>query len=179
MRGSLRDNEAAYDKFKIRQRVLVDVAEVDTSITIFGEKVSLPFAFAPSAMQGLAHSDAEKGTARAAAAFNIPMGLSTYSTTSLEDVIAERGASTNPYVFQLSIPKDRSVPLGLIQRAAGEFRTRPQSLEERSRGGERGRLESLADDALSRCWVQGAGSDGRRAGARPSFERDEEQSDAS
>jgi (S)-2-hydroxy-acid oxidase len=116
---SLRDNEDAYNKFKIRQRILVDVADVNTITSIFGAKVSLPLAFSPSAMHGLAHPDAEKGTSRAAAAKNIPMGLSTYSTTSLEDVIKERGNNTNPYVFQLSIPKDRSVPLGLIKRAEG------------------------------------------------------------
>ncbi|KAJ5289213.1 Oxidase [Penicillium angulare] len=114
---TLQDNEKAYDKFKIRQRILVDVADVDTTTTIFGSKVSLPLAFAPAAMHGLAHPDAEKGTSRAAAAKNIPMGLSTYSTTSLEDVIKERGDKTNPYVFQLSLPKDRSLPLGWIKRA--------------------------------------------------------------
>lgn len=115
----LRDNEEAYNKFKIRQRILVDVAETNTTTSIFGAEVSLPIAFSPSAMHGLAHPEAEKGTSRAAAAKNIPMGLSTYSTTSLEDVIKERGNGTNPYIFQLSIPKDRSVPLGLIKRAEG------------------------------------------------------------
>ncbi|CAH0054564.1 unnamed protein product [Clonostachys solani] len=113
----LRENETAYDKFKIRQRILVDVASVDTRTRIFGSEVSLPLAFAPSAMHGLAHPVAERGTSRAAASKNIPMGLSTYSTTSLEDVIKERGDATNPYVFQLSITKDRSIPLGLIKRA--------------------------------------------------------------
>lgn len=98
----------------------MDVAAVDTTTTIFGSEISFPLAFATTAMHGLARSDAEKGTPRAAAAKNIPMGLSTYSTVSLEDVIKERGNNTNPYIFQLSIPKERSLPLGWIKRAEGE-----------------------------------------------------------
>ncbi|KAI8290096.1 Oxidase [Colletotrichum sp. SAR11_57] len=33
---TLRDNEHAFDKYKIRQRILVDVASVDTRITMLG-----------------------------------------------------------------------------------------------------------------------------------------------
>lgn len=39
-RTSLRENEKAYDRFKIRPRILRDVATVDTSTTILGTKVS-------------------------------------------------------------------------------------------------------------------------------------------
>jgi isopentenyl diphosphate isomerase/L-lactate dehydrogenase-like FMN-dependent dehydrogenase len=35
----LRENEAAFDHYKIRPRVLVNVNEIDTSATIFGNKV--------------------------------------------------------------------------------------------------------------------------------------------
>ncbi|KAE9574132.1 Oxidase FUB9 [Colletotrichum fructicola] len=114
---TLRDNEHAFDKYKIRQRILVDVASVDTRITMLGSEIALPLAFAPAAMHGLAHHEAEKGTSRAAAAKSIPMGLSTYATTSLEDVIEEKGESSTPYMFQLSVTKDRSVPLDLMKRA--------------------------------------------------------------
>ncbi|KAJ5225901.1 hypothetical protein N7468_007126 [Penicillium chermesinum] len=114
---TVRDNSLAFDKFKIRPRILTDVANVDTSTVFCGTKVSLPFGFSPAAMHCLAHPDGEKATSRAAAAFNIPMGLSTYSTVSLEDVISERGNSNNPYAFQLSIFKDRSMTLNWIKRA--------------------------------------------------------------
>lgn len=46
------------------------------------------------------------------------MGVSTYSTVSLEDVRCEGGA--NPYAFQLSIMKDRGVSLAWIKRAEGK-----------------------------------------------------------
>lgn len=37
---TLRDNEAAYDRYKILPRVLVNVANVDTSTDILGTKVT-------------------------------------------------------------------------------------------------------------------------------------------
>ncbi|KAF3002755.1 Hydroxyacid oxidase 1 [Neopestalotiopsis sp. 37M] len=112
---TLRENEAAFNRFKIRPRILVDVADIDTSTTILGSKVTLPFGFAPSAMHCLAHPDGEKATSRAAAQKGIPMALSTYSTVSLEDVRHE--GANNPYAFQLSIVKDRSTTLSWIKRA--------------------------------------------------------------
>lgn len=68
-------------------------------------------------MHCLAHPDGEKATSRAAAKMNIPMALSTYSTTSIEDVKQEGG--DNPYAFQLSIVKDRNMTLNWIKRAEG------------------------------------------------------------
>jgi isopentenyl diphosphate isomerase/L-lactate dehydrogenase-like FMN-dependent dehydrogenase len=35
----LRDNEAAFDRYKIRPRVLVNVDNIDTSSELFGKKV--------------------------------------------------------------------------------------------------------------------------------------------
>jgi hypothetical protein len=40
MRRSLFENEKAFDKFKIRPRILTDVSTIDTSITLFGQDVS-------------------------------------------------------------------------------------------------------------------------------------------
>jgi (S)-2-hydroxy-acid oxidase len=70
-------------------------------------------------MHCLAHPDGEKATSRAAASKGIPMGLSTYSTVSIEDVLREGG--DNPYAFQLSIVKDRSTTLAWIKRAEGKL----------------------------------------------------------
>ncbi len=70
-------------------------------------------------MHCLAHPDGEKATSRAAATMGIPMGLSTYSTMSLEDVRQE--GRDNPYAFQLSIVKDRSMTLNWMKRAEGKL----------------------------------------------------------
>ena len=49
-------------------------------------------------MQGLAHPDGEAATARACRKTGVVMGLSSFSTTSLEDVARENG--DNPRVLQ-------------------------------------------------------------------------------
>ncbi|KAL3447320.1 FMN-dependent dehydrogenase family protein [Aspergillus insuetus] len=104
---SLRDNEAAFDRYKIRPRILVNVAEISTKTKILETIVSLPFGFSPAASHKLAHPDGELATSRAAAKFGICIGLSSYSTTSLEDVILE--GQGNPYAIQMCVLRDRSL----------------------------------------------------------------------
>jgi len=81
-----RENITAYQKYRIRPRVLRDISSIDTSIFLFGFKTSIPIGVAPTAMQCLAHDDGERATARACREMDVIMGLSSFSTTSLEDV---------------------------------------------------------------------------------------------
>lgn len=69
-------------------------------------------------MQCLAHPDGELATSRAAASIGVPMCLSSYSTTSLEDVKAQ--SDGNPYMIQMCVVKDRSITLQLLQRAESQ-----------------------------------------------------------
>ncbi|KAJ1420048.1 FMN-dependent dehydrogenase-domain-containing protein [Ochromonadaceae sp. CCMP2298] len=64
---TLRENRAAFDRLRLRPRVLRDVSNIDTSTTILGERVSSPICVAPTAMQRMAHPEGEEATARAAA----------------------------------------------------------------------------------------------------------------
>ncbi|KAK5035405.1 hypothetical protein LTS07_002842 [Exophiala sideris] len=105
---TLRDNEAAYNRYKIQPRVLIDHRH------IFDTKIPLPLGFAPAAAHKLAHPDGEAATSRAAAKAGVPMGLSSYSNTPIEDVAREgRG---NPYIMHLTIMKDRSKTLQTLRR---------------------------------------------------------------
>lgn len=70
-------------------------------------------------MQAMAHPDGEIATSKATAALNVPMGLSNYSTKSLEDVIAQ--SSGNPYAMQMSLLKNKIAMVKLLQRAEGIF----------------------------------------------------------
>jgi (S)-2-hydroxy-acid oxidase len=82
-------------------------------------QVSLPFGFGPSASHKLAHPDGELATSRAAAKFGLCMGLSSYSTYALEDVItAEQG---NPYAIQMCVLRDRSITQQLLERAESTY----------------------------------------------------------
>ncbi|KAL6252756.1 hypothetical protein RBB50_000475 [Rhinocladiella similis] len=114
---TLRDNEAAFDRYRIRPRILKNVSYIDTSTTIWGSKVLFPFGFSPAAMHRLAHPEGEVGTSKACAALNVAMGLSAYSTDSLEDVIEQGSGKTNPYAMQVSLLKDKSLTLQLLKRA--------------------------------------------------------------
>ncbi|KAH6880717.1 FMN-dependent dehydrogenase [Thelonectria olida] len=112
---TLRDNEHAYDRYRIRPRVLRDLTNLDPSTSFLGAKVTFPFGFSPSAMQKMAHPDGEVATSRAAAAAGVPMGLSCYSTTGLEEVIAE--SKGNPYGMQLSLLKNKKAMATMVKRA--------------------------------------------------------------
>ncbi|KAE8372034.1 FMN-dependent dehydrogenase [Aspergillus bertholletiae] len=112
---TLRENEAAFDRYKIRPRILINVDQIDTSTEIFGTKVTFPLGFSPAASQKLAHPDGEAAASRAAAKYNLCMGLSSYSNYSLEDVAAQ--GCGNPYAMQMCVLKDRSLTLQLLERA--------------------------------------------------------------
>ena len=81
-------------------------------------QVAFPLGFAPAAMHKLAHEDGEAATSRAAAKHGIAMAVSSYATYSMEDVIAH--GSGNPYAFQVTILKDRSLTLKMMRRAESE-----------------------------------------------------------
>jgi len=113
--STLRENIDAYQKYRIRPRVLRDISSIDTTVNVFGHKNSIPLGVAPTAMQCLAHDDGELATARACANKDIVMGLSSFSTTSLEDV---KGALGNhPGALQLYLFEERTQSQKLIQRA--------------------------------------------------------------
>lgn len=113
--STLAENMAAYRKYRIRPRVLRDISSIDTTLPIFGHTNSVPFGVAPTAMQCLAHGDGELGTARACREKGIVMGLSSFSTTTLEDVAAASGH--NPNVLQLYLFEEREHSRKLINRA--------------------------------------------------------------
>lgn len=81
--------------------------------------MSLPFGFSPAASHKLAHPDGELATSRAAAKYGIFMGLSSYATYPLEDVIAQ--GLENPYAMQMCVLKDRSITIQLLERAESTY----------------------------------------------------------
>src|SRR5438067_4567462 len=104
---TLRDNLAAFERRKLRPRVLVDVSSVSTSTTIVGTDVALPILIAPLAMQRMAHPDGELATARAAAAAGTIMCLSSAATAPPAEVAA--AAPDAPRWFQVYVWNPRSL----------------------------------------------------------------------
>ncbi len=115
---TLRENIAAYARWVLRPRMLVDVSSVTTATTVLGTDVSLPVLVAPTAFQRMAHPDGEAATARGAAAAGTVMTLSTIATASIEEVAA--AAPTGARWFQLYWSPDRGIVRDFLERAAAE-----------------------------------------------------------
>ncbi|XP_065057784.1 2-Hydroxyacid oxidase 1-like [Rhopilema esculentum] len=112
---TLRDNTNAFKRLRLRPNILRDVSSVDTSTTVLDQKIDFPICIAPTAMQRMAHPDGELATAKAAKAFDTCMMLSSWATTSIEDVA--NAAPGGLRWFQLYIYKDRNIVLDLVRRA--------------------------------------------------------------
>jgi 4-hydroxymandelate oxidase len=113
---TLRENLAAWGRYALRPRMLVGVAERDPSVQLLGRRRPHPILIAPTAFQRLAHPEGELATARAAAATNTVMCLSTLATSSPEAVA--QAVPDAPRWFQLYVFKDRGVSRDLVQRAS-------------------------------------------------------------
>jgi isopentenyl diphosphate isomerase/L-lactate dehydrogenase-like FMN-dependent dehydrogenase len=112
---TLRENLAAFERRKLRPRVLVDVHGVSTATTVLGTEVALPILIAPLALQRMAHPDGELATARAAAAAGTIMCLSTATTTRPADVAAAAPGAAR--WFQVYVFADRSITEELVAEA--------------------------------------------------------------
>jgi isopentenyl diphosphate isomerase/L-lactate dehydrogenase-like FMN-dependent dehydrogenase len=110
---TLRENVAAFERLKLRPRVLVDVGSVTTHTTVLGTEIRLPILIAPLAMQQMAHPDGELATARAAAEAGTIMCLSSAATARPREV-AEAGCER---WFQVYVFADRALTVDLVDEA--------------------------------------------------------------
>lgn len=111
---TLAENVAAFRRYRLRPRVMVDVSGIDPSTTFLGTPVPMPVGLAPNAGQKLAHPEGEVATARAAADAGVLMCLSTLSSCSMEEVAA---AGDGPRWFQLYVHPDAGITRTFIERA--------------------------------------------------------------
>jgi isopentenyl diphosphate isomerase/L-lactate dehydrogenase-like FMN-dependent dehydrogenase len=112
---TLRDNVAAWSRWRLRPRVLVDVSEVTTVAEVLGGPVSMPVLVAPVAYQRLVDPEGEVGMARAAAEAGTVMCLSTLATTLPSELAAAAPAGRR--WFQLYCFKDEAVTRALMAEA--------------------------------------------------------------
>ena len=112
---TVRANRAAYDRLQLVPRVLADVSQIDVSLDLVGTKLEHPILLAPAAFQKLFHADGELGTARAVGEAGGVFALSTFATTSVEDVVAAAGGK--PIWMQLYVNPDRGLTRALVERA--------------------------------------------------------------
>ena len=113
--ATLRENRAAFDRWRIVPRMLRDVSSRDTSIELFGRRLPTPFVLAPVGVLELAHRDADLAVARAARSEGVPMTFSNQASTPMERIASELGDS--PRWFQLYWSADDELMASLVSRA--------------------------------------------------------------
>ena len=110
-----RANLAAFDRHRIVPRMLVDVAERDTSVELFGRRLPAPLLFAPIGVLEMAHRAAERAVAEAARTLGLPMVISTQGSLPMEETAAALGSS--PRWYQLYWSSNDDVVDSFVSRA--------------------------------------------------------------
>jgi 4-hydroxymandelate oxidase len=108
---TLRENQASFDRLRLRPRVLRDVFEIDTHIELFGLSLPHPIILAPTSFQRLSHPEGEVATARGAAEAKAVFVLSTSGTATVEQCVA---VSSSPVWFLLYWQSDREFNRELV-----------------------------------------------------------------
>ena len=111
---TLRDNRAAFDRWRLLPRVLRGLTQANLATTVLGQPIALPVVVAPSGFHRLAHQDGELATARAARAVGSIYTRSTGATITMEEVAPVAGT----WWFQLYVYRDRAINRDLVERAA-------------------------------------------------------------
>ena len=113
---TLRRNVEAYKKVSFKPRVLRDMANIDTSTSLFGRRLAFPLVLAPTGFTRIAHSQGELAVVRAATRAGVPFTLSTMATRSIEECASVAESDTRLW-FQIYTWRDRSVVENLVKRA--------------------------------------------------------------
>jgi 4-hydroxymandelate oxidase len=118
---TVRANESAFQRLSLLPRVLRGRAKLETAVTLFDSRASMPIIISPTAFHRLACAEGELATARAAAAADTIMIVSMASTVAVGEVAdAARAAAPgrDPQLwFQLYIQPDLEDTEALVRRA--------------------------------------------------------------
>ncbi len=106
-------NKEALDAVLLQPRVLVKSDQRDVSTTFLGQTWNVPFGIAPMGMCNLAWPHADHLLAQAAEQHNIPLVLSTMSSTSIEDIAA---LTKQKAWFQLYVSQSETQAFALVDR---------------------------------------------------------------
>jgi lactate 2-monooxygenase len=114
--STVRANRDAFERYRLRPRMLAGNAQRDLSVEVLGTRSPVPFLLAPIGVLSIAHPDGELAAARAAAALGVPFILSTAASHSIEEVAEAGGVA--PRWFQLYWVRDQEITGSLVDRAA-------------------------------------------------------------
>ena len=110
---TLRENRAAFGRWRLLPRVLRGCAEPDLRTRVLGQPISLPVLVAPMGTHQVVHPLGERGTAAAARRAGTIFTLATTASRSIEEI----GAIAGPWWQQLLLFRDREITRDLAQRS--------------------------------------------------------------
>ncbi len=113
--ATMRANREAFERRRIKPRMLTGNTERDLSVDVLGTHSPAPFLLAPIGVLSIAHAEGEVACARAAAELGIPFCLSTAASSSIEDIAEAMGDA--PRWYQLYWINDREIVASLLSRA--------------------------------------------------------------
>jgi lactate 2-monooxygenase len=111
--STLRANLGAFEKWRLRPRMLTGNVVRDISVDVLGMHSPGPFFLAPIGVLSIAHEEAEVAVGEASASSGVPMLLSSAATHSIEEVAATNAARW----FQLYWVNDREICASFVRRA--------------------------------------------------------------
>lgn len=108
-------NVAAFSRWCVVPRMLVDTTERDTSVELFGRRHESPFLVAPVGVLSMADDEADLAVARGAREQRVTQILSTQASVPMEDVARALGGTGHWY--QLYWSSDDDLVESLVSRA--------------------------------------------------------------
>jgi L-lactate dehydrogenase (cytochrome) len=97
-------NRVDLESVALRQRVLRDVSDIDTTAQLFGREYRMPVGLAPVGLAGMYARRGEVQAVRAAETAGVPFTLSTVGVCPIGEVAQ---TAANPFWFQLYMIRDR------------------------------------------------------------------------
>ena len=107
-------NRTDLESLALRQRVMKDVSDIDTTTSLFGRDYRMPVGLAPVGLAGMYARRGELQAVRAAETANVPFTLSTVGVCPIDEVA---NVATVPFWFQLYMIRDRGFMRNLLTSA--------------------------------------------------------------
>lgn len=114
---TMRENRLGFERLALSPRVLVDVSEIDTRVSLFGAELQCPMLLAPIAYHRVFHPEGELATARGANAGGAGFVVSSFTTTAIDAIARE---TQHPLWFQLYVQRDRGFTRDMVERAVAQ-----------------------------------------------------------
>lgn len=110
-----KSNRSDFNQWKITPRMLNDVSQCSTEVSLFGRGYPVPFLLAPIGVLDMAHPEADLAVAKASSAENVPFIFSNQASVDMETCSSVMGDS--PRWFQLYWSTSNDLVESLVHRA--------------------------------------------------------------